>query len=136
MAIIDDFREGAVPRLREAARAQAFFVALGITDRHEARAEVCAEARKLGSTLLPPREQDRLFAWIGEVIWAELDKAHDRIIVIEQRMDDAIRDNPKRFFDGLAARCADPERMRWTFAAISQPYRQQLIREQSRAGKA
>lgn len=137
MAIIDDFREGAVPRLREAARAQAFFVALDITTVDEARSELSAMARTLGATLLPRKDQDRLFdGWIPEVIWAELDKAHDRIVVIEQRMDQAIKDNPVRFYDGLAGRCAAPDRMRWAFAAISKPYRQHLTKERGRAGKA
>lgn len=137
MAIIDDFRDAAVPRLREAAKAQAFFVALGIATVDHARSELGAVARTLGATLLSRKDQDRLFdGWIPEVIWAELDRAHDRIAVIEQRMETAIQDNPKRFYDGLASRCVDPDRMRWTFAAASKPYRQQLIREQVRARKA
>ncbi len=137
MAIIDDFREGAVPRLREVAKTQALFVALELVTLDEARAEVAAMARTLGARLLPSKDQDRLFdAWIPEIVLAELGKATDRVIVIEQRMDAAIRDQPARFYDGLAARCADPERMRWTFASMSKPYRKHLNQERNRARKA
>lgn len=136
MAIIDDFRETAVPRLREAARTQACFVALDIAEPHEARAEVTALARKLGSALLSPDEQAQLIVWIRETLWREIDKAHDRVTVIEMRMDAAISANPTRFYEGLAARCADSERMRWSFAAISKPYRDYLTKERRRAGTA
>ena len=137
MAVIDAFRESALPRLREAARVQALFVVLDIAGADEARSEVSALASTLGANLLQRKDQDRLFdTWIPEALWAELEKALDRVVAIEQRMEVAIEDNPWRFYEGFAARCVDPERMRWTFAAISKPYRQHLIRERSRAGKA
>lgn len=136
MAIIDDFRENVVPRLREAVRVQAFFAALEIVDTGEALAEVNALARKLGSGLLPPKHQDRLFEWIRELIWTELEKADDRVAVIGNRIEAAEKSNPVRLWEGLATRCSDPECMRWTFASFSKPYRQHLIRERRRARTA
>jgi len=136
MAIIDDFRENVVPRLKEAARVQAFFVALEFIEPWIAKDEVITLARKLGSPMLSSRDQDRLIDWIGETVWREIEKADDRVAVIEMRMDAAIADNPARFYDGLASRCSDPERMRLTFGAISKPYRDHLTRERQRARKA
>lgn len=133
MAVIDDFRDAAIPRLREAMKVQAFFVAVGLIEDYEAKAEVTALGRKLGSAMLSPKERDRLADWIRETLWADLDKAHDRVAVIEMRADAAIKSNPYRFYEGLASRCSDPERMRWTFAAISKPYRDQLCKERRRA---
>ena len=137
MTVIDDFREAAVPRLKAAAKVQALFVALALASLSEARSEIAALARMLGSGLLPRRDQDRLFdAWIPETLWDEVDRAHDRVAAIESRMDAAIKDNPSRFYEGLACRCDEPERMRWTFAAISKPYRVHLIQERRHARKA
>lgn len=133
MAIIDDFRDATIPRLRDAMKVQAFFVAVGLVEDHEANSEINGLARKLGSAMLSSKEQDRLFAWIRETLWTELDKAHDRVAVIEMRMDAAIEANPSRFYEGLAARCTDPERMRLVFASISKPYRDQLSKERPRA---
>lgn len=136
MAVIDDFRETAVPRLRDVARAQAFFVALDLIDLDEARAEVHAAARKVGSALLSARDQDRLVDWIANVLWAEAEKATDRVAAIQSRAASAEKTDPVRYFDGLAARCATPAAIRWTFAAISTPYRTHLTRERYHARKA
>lgn len=134
MAIIDDFRESAVPRLREVAKAQAFFVALEIIDLDEARSVVNGEARKVGSALLSQRDQDRLFDWIANLLWSEAEKAGDRVAVLQSRAAAAEKVDPVRYYDGLAGRCTNPAAMRWTFAAISKPYREYLNRERQSAG--
>lgn len=135
MTVLDDFREAAVPRLREVARAQAFFVALDIIDLEEARAEVHAAARKAGSALLPDRDQDRLIDWIANVLWAEAEKSADRVTVLQDRAAVSERTDPTRYYGGLASRCADPEAMRWTFASLSPRYRKHLMGERASARK-
>lgn len=137
MAIIDDFRESAIPRLREACKVQAFFAALGLIEPSEGRSEIATLAWKLGAGLLPAKHQDRLFdQWISEVFWDELNKAHDRIDVINARAEQAIKDDPVRYYEGLATRCSRPELMRWVFASICPPYRKHLIQERRNARKA
>lgn len=136
MAFSDDFREAVVPRLREAAKAQAFFVALELIDAEEARNAVSAEARKAGSGLLKPNEQDRLLEWISNVIWNEIDAAHDRVVVLQMRAAAAEKTDPVRYYEGLAGRCSKPDAMRWTFAAIAPAYRKYLVGERSSARKA
>lgn len=133
MAFLDDFREAAVPRLREVAKREAFCVALDIIDLEEARAIVAAEARTAGSALLRPADQDRLSNWIAEVVWAEADAALDRVAALQAKAEAA---DPVRLYEGLAIRCSDPERMRWVFASFCAPYRKHLIEERRRARKA
>jgi hypothetical protein len=135
MAIIDDFREAALPRLRHVIRAQAFFAALEIIDLDEARSIVYAEARKSGSNFLSNRDQDRLNDWIAELLWQEIDKANDRVAALRSRAFEAERADPVRYYDGLAARCSNPEAMRWTFAAICPAYRKYLNGERHNAGQ-
>jgi hypothetical protein len=135
MAIADDFQETVLPRLRAVAKTQAFFVALDIIDAEEARNAVSAEARKAGSALLKPADQDRLLEWISNTIWNEMEAAHDRVGVLRQRVAAAERDDPIRYYDGLARGCSNPEAMRWTLAAISPAYRKHLL-ERCNARKA
>lgn len=134
MAFLDDFREAAIPKLRECARVQAFFVALELIDVDEAQVQIRACARTAGASLLPPREQDRLDAWIVDTLWAEMDKAHDRVVVLQQQAEIAEKADPVRYYDGLAARCVNAEAMRWAFAAISPVYRKHLNGERHVGG--
>lgn len=135
MAFVDDFRAAALPRLREAVKTQAFLVALDLADFESARDEVYTVARQAGLAMLRASDQERSVDWIRETIWAEHTKAVERVAALQSRVAAAERDDPIRFYEGLASRCAEPDRMRMVFASISKPYRKFHV-EGHRARKA
>jgi len=127
MAFVEDFWATTRPKLYAAAKTQAFLVAVGTDEFEDAFEAVCVIARTAGAGLLPAERYEGLMEWIRDTIWREFTSAEAHISVLQDRIDAAVTADPVRYYDGLASRTSDPDRMRWAFAAFSPEYRAYLL---------
>ena len=118
------FRDAVMPRLRAAVDVQSFFIACGTREYGEASAEVFAIARKFGALHLPDQRLEELQEWIAIALLQGIAAAEKRVDEIEATL---AAEDPIQHYEELAAQSQDPERMRWTFAAICPEYRAHLI---------
>jgi hypothetical protein len=123
MSFAQDFRERIIPRMRGEARKQAVLVAIGEIDFEDAAHAVRMVAINGGVGLLTVEQREAVFDPVPDLIWKEYEAA-----LVRQTEDEAaLAADPVRYYEDLAVACREPEKMRWTFAAICPEYRAYLI---------
>lgn len=135
MSFANDFHAVAAPRLGPPIKAQGFLLAADCVDFSDARRAVNDVAIQFGASYLPAPVLDDLLDWIAAALLREFAQAEPRVATIEAEIDAQREADPVAYYRDLAATCADPERMRWVFAAICPEYRAYLIATRKPQGR-
>lgn len=122
------FRAHVVPRLRLEIDKQAFLMACDLQDWHDSYYEVLHLAIERGALHLAERDLDSLKDWISTTLLEAVDKAEAKVAAIDVEIARQRTADPVGYYEGLATRCRDPERMRWIFAANNPAYCDHLRR--------
>ena len=126
MSFDQDFARLVTPRLAAACRHWGWLIAADSATWADATGELLDIARHYGALHLTPKVFDTLIDWIGTRLLREVDAAEPRVAAMQDRLDNLEAQDPVRYYDALANGDA---RLRWAFAAISEPYRAHLTRE-------
>jgi hypothetical protein len=123
MSFAEDFRDQVIPRMRLEARVQGLLVAAGEIEFGDAKYAVTMIAVRAGLGLLSPEAQERVTDRVPDLLWDAHEAGLKTILADERKR----RDDPIGYFESAAAKCRDPEKMRWVFAAMCPAYRKHLV---------